>query len=135
MFKRLKTSNGYRLVTLSSSNKNISYTVHRLVGFCFIPNPDDKPYINHKDGDKLNNNVDNLEWCTAKENDTHARLTGLKDQGHKIQVLNLLTEETTVYTSLGEAQVDLDINRALIHRCLKLTYGKDTYKHFRFSYI
>lgn len=50
---------------------NKHYSVHRLVGKYFIPNPDNKPEINHKDGNKFNNHVDNLEWVTRKENCQH----------------------------------------------------------------
>lgn len=65
--------NGYKHVKIG--NKLIY--VHRLVATAFIPNPDNKPQVNHKDGNKSNNNVNNLEWVTAKENSRHAVETGL----------------------------------------------------------
>lgn len=59
---------GYMQVTLTLNGKRKYCNVHRLVAEAFIPNPDDLPQINHKDENKLNNNVNNLEWCTAKYN-------------------------------------------------------------------
>jgi hypothetical protein len=64
---------GYNTVRLASKTK----MVHRLVAEAFIPNIDSKPFVNHKDGNKLNNLVSNLEWCTHQENQAHAWATGL----------------------------------------------------------
>jgi hypothetical protein len=71
-------ADGYHQVQLTRKNKTRSCLyVHRLVGLHFIPNPDGKPKINHKDGNKLNNHYLNLEWCTQLENIHHAHRTGL----------------------------------------------------------
>ena len=63
---------GYFVVSLSSSNKAKQYRVHRLVAEAFIPNPQQKPCVNHKDGNKQNNCVENLEWVTYGENKHHS---------------------------------------------------------------
>ena len=60
--------NGYMQVTLTINTKRKYYNVHRLVAQAFIDNPQNLPQVNHKDENKLNNNVNNLEWCTAKYN-------------------------------------------------------------------
>ena len=63
-----KNSNGYLLVVLYKEGKLKHYLVHRLVANAFIPNPNNYPYVNHKDENPSNNCVDNLEWCDAKYN-------------------------------------------------------------------
>ena len=63
-----KNKNGYLKVNLHYNGKRETITVHRLVAQAFIENPDNLPQVNHKDEDKTNNNVDNLEWCDVKYN-------------------------------------------------------------------
>lgn len=72
-----KASSGYKLVVLVKDGSKKDFNVHRLVANTFIENPLSKEYVNHIDGDKTNNLVDNLEWSTAKENVQHAIRTGL----------------------------------------------------------
>ncbi len=70
-------SNGYLRVGLSKDDVSVSITIHRLVASAFIENRDNKPFVNHIDGNKQNNHVNNLEWCTPKENGTHASKNNL----------------------------------------------------------
>lgn len=72
----------YLYVALSIKDKAISEAVHRAVAKAFIPNPELKPMVNHIDGNKLNNNVCNLEWATCAENHKHAFNTGLRNNSH-----------------------------------------------------
>lgn len=76
--KQTTTNRGYKRVTLSINGKEERWSVHRLVALLFVPNPEQKPQVNHIDGNKENNDASNLEWCTASENNKHAFITGLK---------------------------------------------------------
>lgn len=67
----------YRVITLSVNGFQYFLYYHRIVAETFIPNPENKPQVNHKDGNKLNNRMDNLEWVTHKENMRHAWDMGL----------------------------------------------------------
>ena len=62
--KQIKNIKGYKIVYLSSHSKDKSFFVHRLVSLAFIPNPYNLPQVNHKDENKSNNRVENLEWCS-----------------------------------------------------------------------
>lgn len=73
-----KFSGEYLAVTLCADGQQERKTIHRLVAEHFIPNPSGLPWVNHKDGNKLNNKVTNLEWVTPSENNNHAYEIGLK---------------------------------------------------------
>lgn len=92
ILKPIKARNDYLQANLFVNGKNKLSRIHRLVAQAFIPNPDSKPMVNHKDGDKSNNNVSNLEWCTRQENEEHASKNGLKAFGER-QALSKLTEK------------------------------------------
>ena len=68
----------YKQVSLWKNNKGTSLYVHRLVAEAFIPNPQNKPEVNHIDGNRQNNHISNLEWVTSGENSLHAAKTGLR---------------------------------------------------------
>ncbi len=78
--KQKPDKNGYISVGLMVAKNSRKWKlVHRLVAEEFIPNPLGKPQVNHIDGNKSNNHVSNLEWCTSSENELHAHSTGLKN--------------------------------------------------------
>jgi hypothetical protein len=76
--QRVRKENAYTSTTLSTNNTKKVEIVHRLVAKYFIPNPDNKPVVNHKNGIKWDNRVDNLEWVTSRENTIHAVRSGLR---------------------------------------------------------
>lgn len=69
---------GYHVVRLTLNNKTKSYSIHRLLAIHFIENIDNKPQVNHINGIKVDNRLENLEWCTISENRQHAYDTGLQ---------------------------------------------------------
>lgn len=92
---------GYYRIGLTKNGKRKCYSVHRLVAQSFIPNPENKLQINHKDENKQNNCVDNLEWRTAKYNANYG--TRNKRTGRKQMKLILCVETGVIYKSLSEA--------------------------------
>ena len=89
----IKTPKSYLVVNLYQGSKLTNCRVHRLVARAFIPNPDNKPEINHKNGVKTDNRVDNLEWVTHEENITHATKTGLMPKGENCYKAKLTEED------------------------------------------
>lgn len=84
-----KTKKGYLSVYLSVKSRKYTISVHKLIAITFIPNPENKKTVNHKDLNKENNYVENLEWMTNKENMQHAFKNGVYIERNKYTIKNL----------------------------------------------
>lgn len=91
-------------------------TVHRLVALAFIPAEDGKDFVNHKDGNKQNNVVDNLEWCTRSENMKHAYEYGLKNSNGVKNGRSKLTEEDVSFIRTHHVRGDKDFGTTALAR-------------------
>lgn len=111
---------GYEYVTLTNSPIKRQLKVHRLVAEAFIHNPDNLPQVNHKDENKVNNHVDNLEWCTNEYNCNYgtARKRASKKKKHKISQYDLNNNWLRDWDSACDASRALGINRARINGCV-----------------
>jgi len=128
-----KNNQGYLRYVFCQNGIKKGFNIHRLVALYFIPNPSGLPYVNHIDGDKTNNNVSNLEWCTAKQNDAHARENGLKVQNKPIKTTHIETGKIFIFNSVGEASSILNINKGTIHKVLSKKRNKT--HGYTFEYI
>ena len=108
--KTLKLSpwNKYKTIRLSSVVKSRTVYVHRLVAEAFISNPMNKPMVNHIDGTKLNNNAENLEWCTRQENEIHAWKHGMKEKVRETSKNNLEIARQFTHNKISVTQISLD---------------------------
>lgn len=126
---------GYYVISIWKKNKSRVVKVHRLIAEAFIENPLNKPFINHIDCNKLNNDISNLEWCTHKENMMHAKNNNLmyspKGTGNNILMLDKKTNEVLkVFNSISDAVEYLNVKEsasiynAIHKRCKRIgAYG------------
>lgn len=107
-------SDGYKVIKARNGSKVRTLKVHRLVAGAFLSNPDNKPQVNHKDGNKANNHVSNLEWVTASENIRHAKALGLQSECHnrvKVEQIDKVTGVViATYPSLKRAEEETQIH-------------------------
>ena len=133
--KRLPTldKDGYLRITLQQANgKSTTRYIHRLLAEAFIPNPENKETVNHKDENKLNNNLNNLEWMTRKENDNYgtrnariARFSG-ENYNHKEVIMceKVTHEPIQNFKSIADALEFLKKNRTNTYAISKVCKGK-----------
>ena len=94
ILKQFKSNAGYLNVRVHGGhNKNVTILIHQMVAQAFIPNPQNKQVVNHKDGIKTNNNASNLEWVTHQENTLHARKMGIMDYRGSKHPMSKLSEK------------------------------------------
>lgn len=118
--------NGYWRVKLCNGNTQKEYFLHRLIAQAFIPNPDNKPEINHINGIKTDNRIENLEWVTRSENAIHATKTGLLKYSEYrynrardiISKPVMCVETRKIYVSCTEAGKDIKTDAAHIGECI-----------------
>lgn len=121
-YKNWRSRGGYFYVSFSIDGKITSKSVHRLVAQTFIKNADNLPQVNHKDCDRTNNNVDNLEWCTASYNSKYREKFGMPNietLGKPVLAISLDTHEVSRYPSQHEAGRKLGISDGNISSVVK----------------
>ena len=120
---------GYLSVNLCKNNKIKTYLVHRIIAEVFLPNPDNLPQVNHKDEDKTNNSVDNLEWCTQSYNINYGtRTEKCSKKVYQYTIDNILIKK---WNSIAECERNGFKHSLIIYCC----QGKrKTHKGFKWSY-
>lgn len=135
---------GYeRVVIYYKDGSKSRESVHRFVAKHFIPNPENKPVVNHKDGNKLNNNVENLEWCTHKENSEHASDNGLftfcGENHHEAKYTESYIRQVCELLQDGfrnkEISERLGINKSMVSMIRRGQSWKHVSKEYKFNVV
>lgn len=116
-----KDKDGYIIVDLLKENKSTTYKVHRLVAQAFLPNPDALPEVNHKDEDKTNNTVDNLEWCDRSYNINYgtAKDRAASKRSKTVLQYDLAGNFIAEFKSTREVERILGINQVSVSQCCR----------------
>ena len=135
---------GYLAVDLYKDGQRTTNTIHKLVAEAFVPNPDNKPEVNHIDGNRYNNDYRNLEWVTHQENCRHAWDTGLEKPSYSMLGRSnpnagrpgrpfRIVETGEVFNTLKDCENAIDGNNRHINDCLR---GRQkSHRGYHFEYI
>ncbi len=127
----------YQCILRDSNGKKHYIRVHRLIAKAFIDNPNNLPQVNHIDGNKLNNSIDNLEWCTNRENTQHGydnHLYKFKSRCHAVNVYTKQGKFLKQYKSIRNMCDELHINRKTVTMILKGEKITNNYNYL-FEYV
>ena len=140
--KKISTC-GYVRIQLMKNAIDKIYSLHRIVAMAFLENPKNLPQVNHKDGDKTNNNNWNLEWCTISHNNSHAYKLGLNhtasgfEDSQSKPVLHIYNGVKTGYGSIKMASRQTGIDHSTISKCSAknnlISKGKHKGHYFEFT--
>ena len=129
-----RTRKGYWQTNLYKRRKQTLHYIHRLVAIAFIPNPENKPTVNHIDGNKDNNRVSNLEWATYLENNLHAIKNHLhRSRARAVKQYDLQGNLIAKYKTILEASKATGVNTAGIGGACRGTYKKSGGYIWRYS--
>ena len=132
IFKPYRREDGYYMTGLIKNKKNNLAFIHILIAKTFLPNPDNLPQVNHKDGNKGNNNLDNLEWVTCSQNTKHSY--DILNHGH--WVCKVICNETgEVFNSFKEAGLAYNMSPNMISRVAKGNKRYQTIHGLTFSVL
>lgn len=147
IMKQFDRAGGYKFVSLRRDGEYYQRYVHRLVAQTFIPNPENKPEVNHKDGDKTNNTVSNLEWVTPHENQLHSHLvlghpSSMKGKHHSLvtrQKISLHSQGNSGYAHTAETRAKFIKSRCTPVICVTdgkmFACAKDADRYYGYSQV
>ena len=130
----INKDSGYYQIDLWKNNKSRKYTLHRLVASNFIPNLENKPTVDHIDGNRLNNDISNLRWATYSEQNSRFNTFGVRSE--KIKVINVNGEEL-IFNRIKDVAEHFNCNISNISQMLKKgTFGKrGKTRNYKFVYM